>query len=147
MFSIHPAFPPIVYRKLRLKPREKRKEREQIVGGGCSEGASCDPELADHKDKRKKVARDVTYSGSPLLDGEGDRVQSHVEVYGLRLESSSSPPEFSDEGVPRLLVKTKAVVRVFGHGWTRDTRFVLTGRPGNKGDMCEFPVGDVLKVS
>ncbi|KAI5706961.1 hypothetical protein M8J75_012902 [Diaphorina citri] len=135
----------IQMKKLRLKPREKRKVSDS--GAACDEGGSgsdcvhSGPEVAGHKEKRKKVsARQVPY------DRPGDRVQSPVQVYGIRLESSSSPPEFSDEGVPRLLVKTKAVVRVFGQGWTPDTLFVLTGRPGNTGDLCEFPVGDVLKI-
>uniref|UniRef100_A0A8D8YKD0 Metal transporter CNNM2 n=1 Tax=Cacopsylla melanoneura TaxID=428564 RepID=A0A8D8YKD0_9HEMI len=119
--------------KLRLKPREKRKPREV---SNCSEGAA-----GCLSQEPSRVARQ-----SSVYEGDRARVESHVELYGLRLESSSSSPEFSDEGVPRLLVNTQAVFRVFGRGWTDDTLFVLSGNAGNKGDMCEFPVGQVIKI-
>lgn len=150
-------------KKLRLKPREKRKNKRE--GGPSPDpclGPTCDespeqlwtantlvdrgpPEpLALRKSKREEFPRGP--DDSLYHDVEQDRVTSKVVLYGLRLESSSSAPEFSDEGVPRLLVKTQAVLRLFGRGWTPHTLFVLTGKPGNPGDMCEFPVGDVLKI-
>lgn len=76
-----------------------------------------------------------------------DIVASPVIVYGFKLEQSDSTPEVDDDGVPALLVGSAGVLRLFGTGWTPDTRFVLTDRAGKQGEFCEFPLKAEQKVS
>lgn len=62
-----------------------------------------------------------------------------VELFGFRVESAQSVT-YSDDGVPQLKYGTTAVLRLFGIGWTENTRFALTTDDAKKGQLCEFPL-------
>ena len=68
-----------------------------------------------------------------------------IELFGFRIESSDSPVDYSDDGVPQLKFGTTGVLRLFGNGWTENTRFVLTTTSSEKAKPCEFPVGTVMR--
>lgn len=80
-------------------------------------------------------------------DSASDTATSPVVVYGFKLERSERTPEVDEDGVPALLVGSTGVLRLFGSGWTPDTRFVLTDGVGKRGDFCEFPFQANQKVS
>lgn len=72
---------------------------------------------------------------------------SQVNLVGLRMEHSDAGVDYDEQGVPQLLVQREALFRLFGNGWSENTLFVLTEKMGDRGGPCEFPVGDVQKVS
>lgn len=71
---------------------------------------------------------------------------SAVALYGLRMENSAALVDYDERGVPQILVQRNTTFLLFGSGWTANTLFVLTANPGNRGDPCEFPTGDIERV-
>ncbi|XP_014472323.1 PREDICTED: metal transporter CNNM4 [Dinoponera quadriceps] len=69
---------------------------------------------------------------------------THIE--GLRVEMADKEPSYSDEGIPEILVGTKAVIRLFGTGITKGTLITFTDVQAERGTFCdkiksdEFPV-------
>lgn len=67
-------------------------------------------------------------------------------IEGLRIESSDKEPIHGDEGIPRILAGTNAVIRLFGQGFTNDTVITFTDVLAERGAICdkiktkEFPV-------
>lgn len=62
------------------------------------------------------------------------------------MEMADKEPSYNDEGIPEILVGTKAVIRLFGTGITKDTLITFTDVPAKRGTVCdkiksnEFPV-------
>lgn len=77
-------------------------------------------------------------STTPLSEG--------VQLFGFHMERADSAISYTDDGVPQLKFGTVGVLRLFGTGWTENSRFVLTTDNAKKGQPCEFPVGGIQKV-
>lgn len=79
----------------------------------------------------------------PCVSSNSTTSPDGIELFGFRIESSDSPVHYGDDGVPQLKFGTAGILRLFGIGWTENTRFVLTTIDAQKGQPCEFPVGTV----
>lgn len=58
-----------------------------------------------------------------------------IRITGLKVETSESGVSFTDKTVPELLEKTKATLRLFGHGFTKDmvvTFAILSCQPSDQ---------------
>lgn len=73
--------------------------------------------------------------------------ESPVRIYGLRIENPNpATVEYSEKGVPTLLVNRNETIRIFGSGWTDNSVFILTDRKASRGEHCEYLTGDILNV-
>lgn len=69
-----------------------------------------------------------------------------VRIEGLRVETAEKDPTYSEEGIPEILTASKATLRLFGTGITKDTVITFTDIPQERGSICdkiktkEFPV-------
>lgn len=68
------------------------------------------------------------------LPSEND-TDAHIE--GLRVEKADKEPTYSEEGIPQILVESKAVIRLFGTGITKDTLIGFTNVPAKRGTICD----------
>lgn len=69
-----------------------------------------------------------------------------IHIEGLRIDTADKEPSHDEKGIPRILAGTKAVIRLFGTGITKDTLISFTDVPADRGVICdkiksnEFPV-------
>ncbi|XP_011882400.1 PREDICTED: metal transporter CNNM4 [Vollenhovia emeryi] len=76
-----------------------------------------------------------------------------IHIEGLRIDTADKEPSHDDKGIPRILARSKAVIRLFGTGITRDTLIAFTDVPAERGVMCdkiksdEFPVENVEETT
>lgn len=75
-----------------------------------------------------------------------DPVIKDAFIEGIRIETSDKDPSYRDDGIPEILARSKAVIRLFGYGITEDTLVTFTDMPAKRGAICdkiksdEFPV-------
>ncbi|XP_034193575.1 metal transporter uex isoform X2 [Osmia lignaria lignaria] len=78
-----------------------------------------------------------------------DEMHTNVFVEGLRIETSEKDPSYREDGIPEILAGSRAVIRLFGFGFTEDTLVAFTDEPANRTDICDkirssqFPVKNV----
>ncbi|XP_071569553.1 unextended protein isoform X1 [Temnothorax nylanderi] len=76
-----------------------------------------------------------------------------IHIEGLRVDMADKEPSHDEKGVPRILAGSKAVIRLFGTGITKDTLITFTDVPGERGFVCdkiksnEFPVENVEETT
>ncbi|XP_032674633.1 metal transporter CNNM4 [Odontomachus brunneus] len=70
-------------------------------------------------------------------DSETSQNDTDTHIEGLRVEMADKEPSYSDEGIPEILVGTKAVIRLFGTGITKDTLITFTDVPAKRGTVCD----------
>ncbi|XP_012532156.1 metal transporter CNNM4 [Monomorium pharaonis] len=76
-----------------------------------------------------------------------------IRIEGLRIDTADKEPSHDEKGIPRILAGTKAVMRLFGTGITKDTLITFTDVPAKKGAICdkiksnEFPVENVEETT
>lgn len=69
----------------------------------------------------------------------------------MRIDTAEKEPSHNEEGIPLILAGTKAVIRLFGTGITKDTLITFTDVPAERGIMCdkiksnEFPVSIAVR--
>ncbi|KAJ8960621.1 hypothetical protein NQ318_013913, partial [Aromia moschata] len=63
---------------------------------------------------------------------------STLRVMGIRLEASSSGPDFDDEGVPELLANREHTIRLFGDNFTPNMTISFTTDSGSYNDHCDM---------
>lgn len=79
-------------------------------------------------------------------------MHTNVFVEGLRIETSDKDPSYRNDGIPEILAGSRAVIRLFGYGFTEDTLVTFTDEPANRTDICDkirsstFPVSVQLYV-
>nr|XP_012146877.1 PREDICTED: metal transporter CNNM4 isoform X2 [Megachile rotundata] len=75
-----------------------------------------------------------------------EQIRTDVFIEGLRIETSAKDPSYSEDGIPEILAGSRAVIRLFGFGFTEDTLVTFTDVPAKRGTICdkikskEFPV-------
>lgn len=75
-----------------------------------------------------------------------------IHIEGLRIDTADKEPSHDAEGIPRILAGTKAVIRLFGTGITKDTLITFTDMPAERGVVCdkiksnEFPVSIAVRT-
>ncbi|EFN86431.1 Metal transporter CNNM2 [Harpegnathos saltator] len=70
-------------------------------------------------------------------DSETSQNDTDMHIEGLRVEMADKEPSYNDEGIPEILVGTKAVIRLFGTGITKDTLITFTDVPAKRGTVCD----------
>ncbi|XP_076651006.1 metal transporter uex [Halictus rubicundus] len=83
--------------------------------------------------------------------GHGDHEEHHIVpvIQGLRIERADKDPSYRDDGIPEILAKSRAIIRLFGIGITEDIVVTFTDEPAMWGTICdkiksnEFPVKNV----
>ncbi|XP_048268620.1 unextended protein isoform X2 [Bombus terrestris] len=65
--------------------------------------------------------------------------QIHTDVFieGLRIETSAKDPSYREDGIPEILAGSKAVIRLFGFGFTEGTLITFTDEPAKRGSICD----------
>ncbi|CAK9794691.1 Unextended protein [Anthophora plagiata] len=65
--------------------------------------------------------------------------QNYKDVFieGLRIETSDKDPSYRDDGIPEILAGSRAVIRLFGFGFTEDTLITFTDEPAKRGSICD----------
>ncbi|KOC59188.1 Metal transporter CNNM2 [Habropoda laboriosa] len=65
--------------------------------------------------------------------------QNYKDVFieGLRIETSDKDPSYRDDGIPEILAGSRAVIRLFGFGFTEDTLISFTDEPAKRGSICD----------
>lgn len=92
--------------------------------------------------KYSRARRDDPFDGFKTTPD--NYVDIHIE--GLRIDTADKEPSHDEDGIPRVLAGTKAVIRLFGTGITKDTLITFTDVPAERGVVCdkiksnEFPV-------
>lgn len=80
-------------------------------------------------------------------DSETPQNDTDMYIEGLRVEMADKEPSYNDEGIPEILVGTKAVIRLFGTGITRDSLITFTDVPAKRGTVCDKIKSNEFRVS
>jgi len=71
----------------------------------------------------------------------------------LRIDTADKEPSHNEKGIPQILAGTKAVIRLFGTGITKDTLITFTDVSAERGTVCdkikseEFPVSIAVRAT
>ncbi|XP_012235978.1 unextended protein isoform X2 [Linepithema humile] len=71
----------------------------------------------------------------PLLQTPQNYMDIHIK--GLRIEMADKEPIYGEDGIPEILVGSKAVIRLFGTGITDDTVITFTDGEAERGAVCD----------
>ena len=106
-------------------------------------------ESAESRGQGKGVA-EVSTEGQASADDTISPTPSpatvNLKVFGLRVEDHSKGIEFAG-GVGALRANTKAVLRLFGEGFTDETEVLFTAEARDRGDKCTTKTTDSFRVS
>lgn len=76
-----------------------------------------------------------------------------IHIEGLRVDIADKEPSHDEKGIPQILAGTKATIRLFGSGITKNTLITFTDMPAERGVVCdkikskEFPVSIAVRVT
>ncbi|XP_043601675.1 unextended protein isoform X2 [Bombus pyrosoma] len=88
-----------------------------------------------------RTSRD-TFNLLPTVNDDPENLftrQIHTDVFieGLRIETSAKDPSYREDGIPEILAGSKAVIRLFGFGFTEGTLITFTDEPAKRGSICD----------
>ncbi|OAD52039.1 Metal transporter CNNM2 [Eufriesea mexicana] len=115
----------------------------EVLGTGLENNVSLRwSRTFDNCDSENKLSAVwISPNGTTVTDDPKNLLtqQIHTDVYieGLRIETSEKDPSYREDGIPEILAGSKAVIRLFGFGFTEDTLITFTDEPAKRGTICD----------